>query len=291
MGTGMVGSRSLDALAMGRRLEGDHQGHGAPARYSKRCWSARSWRLALSIALVALTAGGCNLRPTSSTATESSNLKVAVIGDSVAADLAKALQNPSFDGPAGVSWEITAQPGAGWGEGEDVQGNWPLGIVEGDSTANRVRAASERQPSAIVIELGTNDALRASFAYSLNNGTQLLARLVGTDNNIRSDVQLASSLSPCVVLVSPSYYPTMAFGEEEHYSATALQIRTVLMREVSRVPQHAVLLADWAALSSTHRLAASAPENWFTPDGLHPNSLGLKALANLIAQTATNCPG
>jgi lysophospholipase L1-like esterase len=189
-----------------------------------------------------------------------------------------------------VTWAITAQPGAGWGEGEDAQGNWPLSVVQGDTAATRVRAAAIGQPSTIVIELGSNDALRASFAVSSNNGPKLLARLVGTDNNIRSVVNLASSLSRCVVLVSPSYYPTMTFSEEQIYSGTALQLRTVLLKEASSAPQHTVLVADWAALSSTHLLAAGSPENWFTADRLHPNSFGLRALADLIVRTARGCP-
>jgi lysophospholipase L1-like esterase len=244
----------------------------------------------VGLALLPLLVGGCNLRSATPTSVDPTNLRIALIGDSIAAGLAETLRDHRWVGPTGVSWAINAQPGAGWGEGEDAHGNWPLGIVQGDSAARRVRVAATGQPSAIVIELGTNDALRASFAYSLNNGPQLLARLVGTDNNIRSVVSLASSLSRCVVLVSPSYYPTAAFGAEQHYSATALQIRTVLMKEVSSAPLHTVEVADWAALSSTHRLAAGSPENWFTPDGLHPNGFGLNALADLIVRTARGCP-
>lgn len=244
----------------------------------------------MGFVLLALLAGGCNQGSASPTNVDRTNLKIALIGDSVAADLAKTLRNPHFGGPTGVGWAITAQPGAGWGEGEDAQGNWPLSVVHGGSVARRVRAAAGGQPSAIAIELGTNDALRASFAYSLNNGAQLLARFVGTDDNIRSIVKLASSLSRCVVLVSPSYYPTAAFNEEQAYAFTALQLRTVLMKEVSRSPRRSVVLADWAALSSTHRRAAGSSQNWFTADGLHPNRIGLRVLANLIVRTARSCP-
>lgn len=218
------------------------------------------------------------------------DLKVALIGDSIAVQLAKDLRNSTFDGPRGVTWAITAQPGAGWGEGENAQGNWPLDVVQGHTVAQRVRAAARRRPSAVVIELGTNDALRAAFAYSLNNGTQLTARIDGTDDNIRNVVKLASSLSPCVALVSPSYYPTTVFGGGQYYSATALQIRTVLMNEESKVAHHWVVLADWAALSSTHLLPDGSPKGWFTADGLHPNANGLAALAQLIIRTVKTCP-
>lgn len=260
-------------------------GHGSAVRRAERGLPRRG---IASFTLIALSLAGCNLRSSSATSLDSISPTVAVIGDSVAASLAGDMHKPGFHGPR-VRWAILAQPGAGWGEGEDSQGNWPLNVVQGDTAAERVRAAATRHPSAIVIELGTNDALRASFAYSLNNGGQLLQRLVGTDNNIRTVVKLASSLSHCVVLVSPSYYPTMAFGEEQHYSATALQLRTALMKEVSNDPQHTVALADWAAESSTHRLTAGGPENWFTSDGLHPNRAGLEALAWLIFGAVRTC--
>jgi hypothetical protein len=57
---------------------------------------------------------------------------------------------------------------------------------------------------------------------------------------VRHVVKLASSLSPCAALVSPSYYPTTVSGD------------------------HEVLLADWAALSSSHLDAAAASGGWFT---------------------------
>jgi lysophospholipase L1-like esterase len=246
--------------------------------------------LVLAMALVALSTEGGNLAPGGAAGAPPAPLKIALIGDSIGADLAKALRHPGFDTPAGVTWDVTAQPGAGWGEGEDGEGNWPLDVVHGDTAAMRVRMAARTHPSAIVIELGTNDALRASFAWTLNNGTQLSSRMAGTDHNILSVVRLASSLSRCVVLVSPSYYPTSTYGAEVQYSLMAFHLRMELLKEASSAPDHDVTVADWAALSTTHRLAAGTRENWFTPDGLHPNLFGMKALADLIVQTVRSCP-
>jgi lysophospholipase L1-like esterase len=243
----------------------------------------------VSLALLALLSGGARLSASADTV-QSRHLTISLIGDSIAADLAKKLRDPSFGGPSGVTWKITAQPGAGWGEGENAQGNWPLGVVQGDSVKRRVEAAAKEHPSVIAIELGTNDALRAAFSFTLNNGTQLAARIDGTDGNIRSVVKLASSLSPCVVLVSPSDDPTSVFGAEEHYSATSLQLRLVLLKEISKISGHSVLLADWAVLSSMHRPADGSSQNWFTGDGLHPNTAGLRAMASLIVRTARSCP-
>lgn len=251
--------------------------------------SGPSRGVVVGLAVLTLMLGaGCS--PANATSARRSDVKVALIGDSIAVDLAKDLRTSTFDGPRGVTWAITAQPGAGWGEGVNAQGNWPLDVVQGHTVAQRVRAAARGRPSAIVIELGTNDALRASFASSANDGTQLTARIDGTDNNIRTVVKLASSLSPCVVLVSPSYHPTTVFGGEQYYSAMALLVRTVLIKEESREARHRVVLADWAALSSTHLDATGTSGNWFTADGLHPNANGLAALANLIIRTAKTCP-
>jgi lysophospholipase L1-like esterase len=243
----------------------------------------------LGLAVLALLLGGGS-SSAHAAGSPPSDLKVALVGDSIGVDLAKELSNSSFAGPRDVAWAITAQQGAGWGEGENVQGNWPLDVVQGHTAAQRVRVAARGRPSVIVIELGTNDALRASFAYALNDGPQLKARIDGTDRNIRSVVKLASSLSPCVVLVSPSYYPTSVFGGDQYYSAMALQIRTVLMKEESRAAHHRVLLADWAALSSTHLDATGPSAGWFSTDSVHPNASGLAALAKLIVRTARTCP-
>jgi hypothetical protein len=66
--------------------------------------------VALGIALLALLAGGCNLRSASPTNADSTNLQIALVGDSIGEHLAKDLRIPSFGGRAGVTWAITAQP-------------------------------------------------------------------------------------------------------------------------------------------------------------------------------------
>jgi lysophospholipase L1-like esterase len=190
-----------------------------------------------------------------------------------------------------VTWRITSQAGAGWGEGQNTRGNWPLGIVQGDWAAKRVTAAaSKRRVATVAIELGTNDALRASFAFVTNSSTDLAARITGTDNNVSRVVKLASSLSRCVVLVTPSYYPPTTFGSEVHYSEQAWGIRAELLKQASIFHRRTVVIADWASLSSPHHLPSGAARSWFTDDGLHPNTVGERALAALIVRTADTCP-
>ncbi len=242
-------------------------------------------------ALVAvLLLGGCTFRAAAATDVHPTDSTIAVIGDSISADLAAALRRPGFNGPAGVAWSITAQTGAGWGEGLNAQGNWPLDVVQGNWAATQVDAAASTHPSAIVIELGTNDALRAAFAFVANSSTDLAARLTGTRNNISSVVGEASSLSKCVVLVTPSYYPPTTFGAEVHYTQQAWGIRSQLIQQVSLSHGRTVAIADWAALSSPHHLESAAPGTWFVGDGLHPNTSGDRALAALIVRSVNGCP-
>ena len=211
-----------------------------------------------------------------------------LIGDSISAGLAKAVHHPGGTRAEDTTWTISSQPGAGWGEGENPRGSWPLGIVHGDWAADEVRAAARLHPTTIAIELGTNDALRAAFAYVTDSPVSLAARLTGTDENINSVVRLAGSVASCVVLVTPSYYPPSTFGAEAQFSVQALRTRVVLMQQATLTPHHAVVVADWAEVSAPHHGHGRA-NNWFTSDGLHPNAQGEQALAALITQTAATC--
>lgn len=252
-------------------------------------WPGPKARAAAALVVVLLL-GGCTFRTAAATdIPRPAASTIAVIGDSISADLATDLRRRDFDGPAGVTWSITAQTGAGWGEGLNAQGNWPLEVVQGNWAAAQVDTAANAHPSAVVIELGTNDALRAAFAFVANSSTDLAARLTGTRNNISSVVRDASSLSKCVVLVTPSYYPPTTFGAEVHYTQQAWGIRSQLLQQVSMRHGRTVAIADWAALSSPHHLQSGAPGTWFVGDGLHPNISGERALAALIVQTVNGC--
>ncbi len=242
------------------------------------------------MALATVLLGGCNLPSGDATGSQPTSPTIAVIGDSIAGHLATDLRHRGFDGPHGVTWSIASQAGAGWGEGQNAQGNWPLDIVQGDWAAKRVVAATRVRPGAVAIELGTNDALRATFAFVTNSSTNLAARITGTDNNVSSVVKLASSRFRCVVLVTPSYYPPTTFDSEVHYSEQAWGIRAELLRQASTAPGRSVVIADWAALSSPHHLGSGSTGSWFLADGLHPNLIGERALAMLITRAAHTCP-
>lgn len=144
-------------------------------------------------------------------------------------------------------------------------------------------------PARIHRPSSSNDALRATFAFITNSSTDLAARLDGTRANISSVVRAASSLSSCVELVTPSYYPPTTFGAEVHYSQQAWGIRAELLQQVVRRNHRTVAVADWAALSSPHHLQEGRLGTWFVGDGLHPNLSGQRALAALIVQTVNSC--
>ncbi len=243
---------------------------------------------AFAVAVLTLLTGGPSVEAASLGIPDHSSMLV-LIGDSISAGLAKAVRSPGGSGPADTTWAISSQPGAGWGEGQNAHGYWPLGIVQGNWAEDEVRAAARRHPATIAIELGTNDALRAAFAYVTDSPMELAARLTGTDDNISTVVHLAAALASCVVLVTPSYYPPSTFGTEVQFSLQALRTRVVLMEQQTRDPHRAVLVADWAELSAPHH-GHGRSTDWFTSDGLHPNAQGEQALAALIMRTAASCP-
>ncbi len=189
----------------------DAVGYGSSVG-SRAPWSAHRVVTGVIVLTVLLLAATPRLGAAAPSGVTVSRSTLVLIGDSISAGLAKAVHHPGGTRAEDATWTISSQPGAGWGEGENPRGSWPLGIVHGDWAADEVRAAARLHPTTIAIELGTNDALRAAFAYVTDSPVSLAARLTGTDENINSVVRLAGSVASCVVLVTPSYYPPSTFG-------------------------------------------------------------------------------
>lgn len=221
----------------------------------------------------------------------SAHSTIALIGDSIALHLAEDLHDPDFNGPPDVTWSITSQAGAGWGEGQNAHGNWPLNIVQGNWAAKRVIAAARTRPSVIAIELGTNDALRNSLVFASDSLVTLAPRITGTETNISNVVKLGSSESRCVVLVTPtpSFYSPTTSSAESIYSEQAGIIRDELLKQASTAHGHSVVIADWGVFSWPHHLPSAETGSWFIKDGLHLNATGERALAALIVRTANTC--
>jgi hypothetical protein len=254
----------------------------------QRCSRPHARRF-LAPSLVALLvcglAGGCSSPSVSTTP------KIVFIGDSIAGNLERAIRTSGFDGPAGdQGWTFVSQAGAGWGEGENAQGNWPLGVVQGQTIARRIRGSGDAPPAAIVLELGTNDALRADFSFTLSDRSELSAQYLGLIANIDSDVAMARSITSCVVLVTPSAYRTSIYGEGLIYKALAQRVDQLLRAQAASGTHGATLIADWAAVSSSHHGVGSDGESWFLGDNIHLDNAGNHALAALVARTLSECP-
>lgn len=218
---------------------------------------------------------------------------VAVIGDSVFAIIARA---PAPPVPSVTSWLINAQSGDGWGS---APVNWPLGVVRGTWAIGLARGIFTQRPSALVVELGTNDAIRAVFADGTDNpalGRRILAGVAGAVSQLLTE---AAPEVPCTVLVTTSTHETGLFGQGLHYSEEAAKVNAILRAKASDAGTKrasvaggmSILIADWGALAAPHHLAEGAPGNWFTPgDDIHPNAAGQRALLGLILRVVNTCP-
>lgn len=218
---------------------------------------------------------------------------VAVIGDSVYAIIARAPAPPI---PSVRLWQINAQSGDGWGSAPVT---WPLGVVRGTWAIGLARGIFTQHPSALVVELGTNDAIRAVFADGTDNpalGRRILAGVAGAVSQLLIE---AAPQVPCTVLVTTSTHETGLFGQGLHYSDEAGKVNAILRAKASDAGRKkasdaggkSVLIADWGALAASHHLAEGAPGNWFTPgDDIHPNAAGQRALLGLIQRVVKTCP-
>jgi lysophospholipase L1-like esterase len=210
---------------------------------------------------------------------------VAVIGDSVFAIVAR---DPAPAIPSVMSWLINAQSGDGWGS---APVNWPLGVVRGTWTIGLARGSFTQHPSALVVELGTNDAIRAVFADGTGNPALGLRILAGVAGAVSQLIAEAAPQVPCTVLVTASTHETGLFGQGLHYSDAAGKVNAIMRAKVSGAGGKSVLIADWGALSASHHRAEGAPGNWFTPgDDIHPNAAGQRALLGLIQRVVNTCP-
>ncbi|HWF23456.1 MAG TPA: hypothetical protein VG226_14985, partial [Acidimicrobiales bacterium] len=152
---------------------------------------------------------------------------VAVIGDSVFAIIARA---PTAPTPSVTSWQINAQSGDGWGS---APVNWPLGVVRGTWAIGLARGIFTQHPSALVVELGTNDAIRAVFADGTDNpalGHRILAGVAGAVSQLLTE---AASQVPCTVLVTTSTHETGLFGQGLHYAEEAVKVNAILRAKAS----------------------------------------------------------
>ena len=208
---------------------------------------------------------------------------IGVIGDSVFANIANRVDSHSLRlvSMTGGTWEIRATSGFGWGASAP---SWPLQTTKGAWALGLARGIFPQHPSALVVELGTNDAMRLAFAG--HDPRHAAAVRQGLSGDI--DELLKESLSArvsCVVLVTAPEHPTTIFGAGPRFAVAAEKVNQIIMSD-AKTADGDVEVADWAALSATHHEGRA---DWFLPDDVHPNLNGDAALVGIIEASINSC--
>jgi lysophospholipase L1-like esterase len=170
---------------------------------------------------------------------------------------------------------------------------WPVSTVRGSWAIALARGLDSRHPSALVVELGANDSLRATFADVLGK-PQLAAQIrAAVATNISELLAESARLGLPTVLVTVPTFPTTDFGGGVRYEREAQLVNSIIRSAATAAtataaaaaaarPGDRVIVADWATLSGPHHLADPSTASWFTADGLHPNPVGEAALVGLV---------
>lgn len=126
-------------------------------------------------------------------------------------------------------------------------------------------ASEEGPPDRLVINLGTNDALRGNQT-ALADYEAMLAKLDGVD---------------CIVLTTVAELTDLFVPP---ISAVAARLNTRILLAPWVDPR--VQVAGWNG-------AVGQPDGaaWLDADAIHPNQAGQRELAELIASTLARCPG
>jgi lysophospholipase L1-like esterase len=178
---------------------------------------------------------------------------------------------------------------AGWWTTHDLTERgyqaWTNGVI-GHTGADRLpklRQMLASEPDILVIELGTNDAGRASREVTQARQDEALASEMAST---RTALDLVRHV-PCVVWVTPSSHVLVApeaVGGAEMHNRLAAKYTAAVNDEVERNHPN-VIVADWSTWSASH------PE-WFDADGIHSNAVqaGQRGMADLITSTVEQCP-
>jgi lysophospholipase L1-like esterase len=206
---------------------------------------------------------------------------VAVIGDSVFQGVQSHLTALPQPEAYARSWLISAMSGFGWGASAPT---WPLSTIGGSWAIGIARGLDSHDPSALVVELGANDSIRATFADALHQPAKAVRIRAAVTANISEVLAQSARLGIPTVLVTAPTFPNTLFGGGLRYQREAQLIDSIIRSAAAtaEVQGNRVVVADWATLSAPHHLAQNATGNWFTPDGLHPNQTGEAALVGLV---------
>jgi lysophospholipase L1-like esterase len=208
-----------------------------------------------------------------------------VIGDSVFANIAAQVGSKSLRlvNTTHAKWEIRATSGFGWGASAP---SWPLKTVKGAWALGLARGIFVQHPSALVVELGTNDAMRLAFAGPHPRQAAAIRQGVSSDIDELLKESLNARIS-CIVLVTAPEHSTSIFDAGSRFAVAAKKVNQIIISDAKRAGDD-VKVTDWAALSATHH---EGPADWFLPDDVHPNSNGDVALVGMIQRSIHSCAG
>jgi hypothetical protein len=212
---------------------------------------------------------------------------IAVVGDSVIAQLRSSVLADPAGIPAGADkWHIVGAPGEGWaatpGEGSGPE----------SSSLNLVRGVLTERPDVLVLSFGANDAIRVLFA-SINDGAAAAEQArAETAKTFAKVLDEAARTVPCIVLVTPSNWPSNLFGGGIEYSWEARRLVQEIRAAAATRNDRTIAVVDWSALSISHHKPDGEPDDWFSDgDEVHTNVIGSLALARYIDDTVSQeCP-
>jgi lysophospholipase L1-like esterase len=209
---------------------------------------------------------------------------VAVIGDSVFAGIGDRLATTGLpDAAFARNWLVTAESGFGWGASAPT---WPLSTIRGSWAIGLFWGLVSHRPSCLVVELGANDSLRATFADAVGDAPLASQIRTAVAANISELLAQSGRLGIPTVLVTVPAFPTTVFGGGIRYQREAQLVNAVIWAAAAAARSDRVVVADWAAVSAGHHLAQGSTGNWFAPDGLHPDETGQEALLGLVRRAA-----
>ncbi len=232
--------------------------------------------------------GGCTVFLTPFMSGQPGGRTVAVLGDSLVAQLYASLDGLGTSEGAlqeqleanGFRPEINGQAGRRW---TALPGTVP-GISQANADmADEIRGLREAQ--SVVVALGVNDAGWVALApdrqtYELRIAWVLL-HLAPVIDELRDR-------GHCTVLV------TMSDGNQSYlgsapgmYQRAAAQINAYLTQRASEDPHDRLKLWDWNSATSGHHTTDPAP--WFGRDTIHLNTEGQIAYAQELAQASELC--
>jgi hypothetical protein len=157
----------------------------------------------------------------------------------------------------------------------DIQANYGYTWAEESPAVNNAIAQDSPAPSAVIVNLGTNDAIQAG----LGNPTDWIDPM---------NAFIAASVSvPCVIFVTINDRLGEFFDPQSQATADAINARIYELHAAD--PSHYAYI-DWNSL-------VRANPDWLQADGIHPNATGQEELATWysialygITPTSTSCP-